>query len=335
LHNPEYFLADASKRGQGPIGVTRDEFYRRLEVAFRYLESEIAKGRITAYGVSSNTVIGAANARDTTELSRMLAAARAAAPDGHHFEVLQLPLNLLESAALFGVDASESVLATAQHARLAVLVNRPLNAIQGGSILRLASPDLPTNSGKFELARTNLLALEREFRSTIAPALELGKGLEVDDLFAWGDRIVEIEPRVESLVQWQEIESHLIAPELGKVLRALDGALTGDLAERFKDFRGRYLRDLEALFLATRVRAAERSKNRLDVIERALAPALDPSMRDEPLSRQALVLLRSLPGVTSVLLGARQPRYVEDALAALALPKLSDPVAGFAALRSP
>jgi len=40
-----------------------------------------------------------------------------------------------------------------------------------------------------------------------------------------------------------------------------------------------------------------------------------------------------LPGVTSTLLGARQPSYVKDALAALALPKPSDPVGALAALR--
>jgi len=135
-------------------------------------------------------------------------------------------------------------------------------------------------------------------------------------------------------VQWEEIESHLIAPELGKVLQALDGALKGELAEKFRDWRGRYLRDLEAVFLAMRLRAAERSRARLDTLFRALTPTLDAAVRSEPFSRQALLALRSVPGVTSILLGARKPAYVEDALAALRLPKLTDPVAPFAALRA-
>src|SRR6478735_8709175 len=46
LHNPEYFLADAAKRGQGPLATVRDEFYRRLEQAFRHLETEVERGRI-------------------------------------------------------------------------------------------------------------------------------------------------------------------------------------------------------------------------------------------------------------------------------------------------
>lgn len=326
LHNPEYYLADAAKRGQGPLGSIRDEFYARLERAFRYLEGEVAKGRIAYYGVSSNTVAGNPEARDTTDFSRMLAAAETAAPSGHHFRVLQLPLNLLETAAVF--RAGDSLLTQAHQRGVAVLANRPLNAIRGSSILRLAEPIRPEKAPKFEFVRGNLLALEREFRETIAPRIELGNDLQPDDLFAWGDRILEIEPRVESLVQWDEIENHVIAPELGKVFRGLDGALSGELAELYRDFRGRYLRDLEGLFLAMRNLAADRSLLRLNPIRNALgAPT-------EPLSRVALATLRGLPGLSCVLLGARSPAYVEDALASLALPTPDDPIGILAALRA-
>src|SRR6478736_1103845 len=333
LHNPEYFLADAAKRGQGPLGTVRDEFYRRLEQAFRHLETEVERGRIAYYGVSSNTATGAPAARDTSEFARMWAAAEAAAPGKHHFRVLQLPLNLLESSAAFEQGGAPSLLQQAQARHVAVLANRPLNAIRGGSILRLVDPNRPEKAPKFEFIRGNLLALEREFRETIAPSLELGGGLEADDLFAWGDRILEIEPRVSSLVQWEEIEAHVIAPELGKVLKGLDNALSGELAERFRDFRGRYLRDLEGLFLAMRNLAADRSAGRLRGVRSGLEAHLEPALSAEPLSRQALVTLRGVPGVSSVLLGARSVPYVDDALAALALPKPKDAIGALSALR--
>ncbi|HET7544329.1 MAG TPA: aldo/keto reductase, partial [Polyangiaceae bacterium] len=333
LHNPEYFLADAAKRGEGPLSTVRDEFYRRVEQAFRHLETEVARGRIAYYGVSSNTASGAPAARDTTEFSRMWAAAESASPGKHHFRVLQLPLNLLESNAAFEQGGTPSLLEQAQARAVAVLANRPLNAIRAGSILRLVEPIYPENSPKFELVRTNLLALEREFRETIAPALSLGGGLEADDLFAWGDRILEIEPRVSSSVQWEEIEAHVIAPELGKVLKGLDGALSGELGERYRDFRGRYLRDLEGLFLAMRKLAAERSASRLRGVQSSLQQQLEPGSRSEPLSRQALLTLRALPGLSSVLLGARSVSYVQDALAALALPKPENPLGILSALR--
>jgi len=117
------------------------------------------------------------------------------------------------------------------------------------------------------------------------------------------------------------------------VLRGLDGALSGELGERYRDFRGRYLRDLESVFYAMRQTAAERSAARLRPLRSAIEPFLDLRTREQPLSRQALLLLRSLPGVSSVLLGARKPEYVDDALAALALPKVEDARRALAALR--
>src|SRR6185369_13206078 len=107
----------------------------------------------------------------------------------------------------------------------------------------------------------------------------------------------------------------------------------GEFAERYRDFRGRYLRDLEGLFLAMRSKAADRSAGRLRALRSALEPYLDERVRKEPLSRQALSTLRALPGVTCVLLGARNPHYVEDALAALRLPGPKDAVGALAALR--
>jgi len=125
----------------------------------------------------------------------------------------------------------------------------------------------------------------------------------------------------------------VIAPELGKVLKGLDGALSGELAERFRDFRGRYLRDLQGLFLAMQNLAADRSARRLRVLQSGLEAYMGPGLSSEPMSRQALVTLRALPGVCSVLLGARSVEYVKDALLALALPKPKDPVSAVSALR--
>ena len=52
LHNPEYFLTysvifDPERRER--------EYYRRIKDAFIFLESEVSKGRISYYGISSNT----------------------------------------------------------------------------------------------------------------------------------------------------------------------------------------------------------------------------------------------------------------------------------------
>ena len=141
LHNPEYFFSDAVHRGlrADQLAATRDEFYRRLQEAFGYFESQVAAGRLRWYGVSSNTATAPADAPEATSLSRMWSAAHAAGGAGHHFRVLQLPMNLIESGAAFEPNNDgATVLEKAQALGVGVLVNRPLNAIVDNRLLRLA-----------------------------------------------------------------------------------------------------------------------------------------------------------------------------------------------------
>lgn len=149
LHNPEYFLSDAAHRDIGDLETTRREFYRRVEDAFAFFEEQVRGGILGAYGVSSNTVVAAADGAETTSLSRFLEAARAAGGAEHHFRVVQWPMNLFEGGAALerntGPGCGKTALETARDAGLRVLVNRPLNAILEGRLVRLsdASPAAP------------------------------------------------------------------------------------------------------------------------------------------------------------------------------------------------
>jgi aryl-alcohol dehydrogenase-like predicted oxidoreductase len=146
LHNPEYFLSDAAHRGATDLTARRDEFYRRIGEAFAFFEARARAGEIGAYGVSSNTCTAPRDGEETTSVTRFLEAARAAGGGAHHFRVLQLPMNLFESGAALeantGADGSRTALQEAAASGLAVLVNRPLNAIVGQRLARLsdASP---------------------------------------------------------------------------------------------------------------------------------------------------------------------------------------------------
>jgi aryl-alcohol dehydrogenase-like predicted oxidoreductase len=141
LHNPEYFFSDAVHRGLrvDQLAAARDEFYRRLQAAFAFFESQVAAGKLRHYGVSSNTATANADDPEATSLVRMWSAAEAAGGPGHHFRVLQLPMNLVESGAVFEPNNDgATVLEKAQELGVGVLVNRPLNAIVDNRLLRLA-----------------------------------------------------------------------------------------------------------------------------------------------------------------------------------------------------
>ena len=331
LHNPEYFLGDAKRRRQGALGPLRDEFSRRLREAFAFLETEVAAGRIAWYGVSSNTAVLPPDDPEATSLSRMLESAALAAGPGHHFRVLEIPLNLFESGAAMLLDAApdpgQTVLQAAAREGLGVLVNRPLNAYVEEGMVRLADiaaeSDFPADSVD-ETLRV-VAALEAEFRAEIAPRLQNPKGgPSPSEWFRWADQLASLPGHVKSLEQWEQVEEGMIAPMIGQAVQALDRALGGAMAGVWQSWRDRYLPALEALLGAFRLRAAHHSQSVSNRIAAALNPHLPLARRSETLSRKTLWILASTPGVSCVLLGMRHPDYVADGMEILKWPPLPD-----------
>jgi hypothetical protein len=332
LHNPEYFLSEAAHRGVSDLARLRDEFYGRLRAAFAYLETRVAAGQVQWYGVSSNTLVTAADEPDAVSLSRLLDAAREAGGAGHHCRVVQCPMNLFESGALLrpntGPDGTRSVLQLAQAEGLALLVNRPLNAIppDGRAMVRLADRAVEPQAAPFETLRGRVWALEEEFRREIAAHIHHGgQGLPPSDYFRWAEELARVRPQVQNLEHWEQVEGQMVAPHINQVLQALSRHLRDDLGDRWQDWRERYLPELLALLREMRREAAVQSRDRAAAIAAALDPLLPEDRRKEPLSRKALWTLVSTPGVACVLVGMRTPAYVEDALAVLRWAPLADP----------
>jgi aryl-alcohol dehydrogenase-like predicted oxidoreductase len=91
LHNPEYFLKS---------GGDHAEYYKRIKVAFQYLETEVTQGRIKHYGVSSNTLPSDKEDAEATSLEILLEIAKEIG--AKNFSVIQFPFNLYEPDAALG-----------------------------------------------------------------------------------------------------------------------------------------------------------------------------------------------------------------------------------------
>jgi hypothetical protein len=331
LHNPEYFLSDAKHRGEKNLSALREQFYGRLLAAFVFFETQVAAGRLGCYGVSSNSSTAEPDDPEATSLSLMLeaatAAARKAGATTHHFAVLQCPMNLFESGALLtlntGPGNGRSLLELARQEGIAVLLNRPLNAIQTagatqGGMVRLAELPIEPPAAPFEQQRDKVAALEQEYRREIAAQIQpAGQGLRPNDYFTWAEELTRVRPAVQNLEYWDQIENQMIAPHINQVLRVLSQSLTGDLGERWHQWRDRYLPELLLLLRELRREATLKSREKTQAIARLLDPLLPEGKRKETLSRKALWVLASTPGVTCVLNGMRTPAYVEDSLAVL------------------
>lgn len=138
LHNPEYYLKWARSQEQ-PITAARNEYYRRIQQAFAHLESEVSAGRIRSYGISSNTFPGSSRDAAFTSLATVWDIAESLSPH-HSFRVIEFPMNLLETGAMLEKNqpGGKTLMEFAIAKKLGVLINRPLNAIVGERLVRLA-----------------------------------------------------------------------------------------------------------------------------------------------------------------------------------------------------
>ncbi len=351
LHNPEYFLSEAKNRNLSinalQLQDLRQEFYRRLEKAFAYLESQVAAGRLQYYGVSSNTCTAKPDDPEATSLSRMLEAAHNAARQTgqmhHHFHVLQLPMNLFESGALLvqntGKDHAETVLSLAREQEIAVLANRPLNAIpgKGAGMIRLADPQAEISNTNFEAQHPKVAALEHDYQQVLGPNIPRPeKGASPLDYFNWAEELKRVRPSVQNLEHWDQIESHTIAPHVNRVFQLLTKHFEGRKEEEkiWESWREKYVPELVALLKVMRMEAAQKSAKKLSELRQIIDPYLPENKHSEPFSRKALWTLASTPGVTTVLNGMRHPVYVEDSLTILQWELLPNPRPIFEALQN-
>ncbi|MGD9900590.1 MAG: aldo/keto reductase, partial [Calditrichaceae bacterium] len=177
LHNPEYYLGWAVRNGIS-MAKARAEYDRRIKNAFVYLETEVKKGRIQYYGISSNTFPVYSDDPQFTSLERVWEIAESISPD-HHFRVIQLPLNLFENTAvtLSNQSGNKSVLQFAAEKKIAVLVNRPLNAFISNKLFRLVElhhvekPSMPVTEGLLK----KIIDEETVFIKDILPKLNMEK----------------------------------------------------------------------------------------------------------------------------------------------------------------
>jgi hypothetical protein len=201
-------------------------------------------------------------------------------------------------------------------------------------LLRLASVRVPGGAIDLEAQLDLLDTLESEYRTTVASHLQSPEGaVSPADFFRWSDDLRGILSRIDGLEHWDAMESQRIMPRLAQALQALDRHLTGDIGEEWHRWRARYVPELQKALAEIGRAAAEKSRAVTAMIAQVIDPLLPPERRGESLSRKALWVVASTPGVSSVLVGLRSPAYVEDAAAVLSWPPLPDPLAVYRAIR--
>ncbi len=133
VHNPETQLGR----------ISREEFDRRLLLAFETLERAVDDGKIRIYGTATwNGYRNPPEAKDYLSLAAVVALAEKAGGKQHHFKVIQLPLNLGMSEALSAANQTVgekqmTLLEAAQALDLAVMCSA---AVLQGQLTRNLPP---------------------------------------------------------------------------------------------------------------------------------------------------------------------------------------------------
>ncbi len=310
LHNPEYFLEDIAHRRE-VTAADHDEFYRRVGEAFRFLEAKVAEGKIRWYGASSNNFVHTPTLPTATSVARCFEQAPGLS-SGHHFRVVQFPLNLHEAGGVLtpnndGVPALDYC----KRQGLGVLANRPLNAFRQNELVRLADwvapgvspPGIESLSEKLEPLREQ----ENAFEQWAGEPVRLGAGGTFTEL------LLGIVPKVWSLAHWEQVAGRHVVEPMQAWLIQMQQQFQQEprwIAWRdgFVELVNPALRDVREYLAARQQPVSDRVRARLR--EAGYADG------QRTLSRLALDVLAGLDGLSSVLLGMRRREYVGDAFGA-------------------
>ncbi len=299
LHNPEYYLVWCQQQGV-PIDEARDNYYDRIRDAFDHLEEEVAEGRIRFYGISSNTFPASEDSYEWTSLDRL--------PKKPNFKVIQFPMNLLEGEGITLLPADG----------LAVMINRPLNAIVDNRLIRLA--DSPAETGipeeEIQVFVQAIFKLEELFFRGVLAHVDDSTNIKWEEIFSVGKSLLYSWREFESAEHWKEILNHDLLPRVERGVHHL----TQSLNEEVKAWVEAYLRALRPAFHAVTRYYKQLALERTSPIKEAVRSCHADWASADSLSRMALRALRTTQGITTTLVGMRRAAYVDDVLAELSQP---------------
>ncbi len=323
IGEPELLLTQTEPGDEAQREQAADRVYDELGKAFAFLEAEVEDGRLRFYGVSSSAFAGEPNEPGLLSLERVMDVARTTAGQGHHFRVIRVPLNLLESQAALvqnqwrhGVD---SLIGTAGVQGVAVLGERPLLAMWCDALLNLGQViEAPRASAATLIAE--LEDREREFQREFAPHLRIrGDTMAPTTLFTLAPLLGEALRDARAPGQIEELYLARIAPRLAATVHAIDRAFqTGD-GRSWETWKDRYLRAFSETVDAVRYEAGRRTRKTAAILDEAITPDSGDSSSVGPFHKKALWLLSHVDGVCSTLVDVTTEAQPEDLLDILEL----------------
>lgn len=315
LHNPEYFLTYSNLAS---LEEKQREYYRRIKEAFIYLETEVENGRVSYYGISSNTFVETDEKNNFTSLEKVYEIATEISDD-NHFAVIQFPLNLIERGAVSNKNQQQNektLLEFASEKNLGVIVNRPLNAISNNKIIRLSDfiisekrsrdeiTDLVSSLSEIENKLSedfvNKIDLDTVDKNNLIECLSIGKLL--------GDNF----DKFESPNQFKDMKEMYLIPRANFAINQI-GKYFGQ-GKHVVNQLNNYALTVSIALDSVESDLARHWNEKNKIFHSELDKYLDDKERKLNLSQKAILLINSLTGISSTLVGMRKIKYVKNVL---------------------
>lgn len=313
LHNPEYFLtysiiSDPERRER--------EYYRRIKNAFIHLESEVKRGRISYYGISSNTFAEKETKQNFTSLEKVIAIANEIS-EQNHFAVVQFPMNLIENGGmniLNHQNQTKTFLQITGENNLGVLVNRPLNAISKNKLVRLA--DYPVTENRNENEIFSLIDdLNKQESNLIEKyinymGLSASQKKNVTDCISLSAILKSNCRRFDSPGNFNEIKSTYLIPRANFAINEIGKSYPNDenVVRALRNFAVTTNILLDSIFSIL----AKNKNLDNEIFHKAIDKFANNEQQKLSLSQKAILLINSVPEVTTTLVGMKSPNYVDD-----------------------
>ena len=337
LHNPEYFL-DSPAAKELELEELRHEYYNRIKNAFEFLETEVSAGRISYYGISSNSFGKPADEQIFTSLEECHKISNSPSPSerglgGSGFAVIQFPFNLVEKGAITNLNQqgeTKTLLGFASEHKYGTLVNRPLNAITDKGLKRLADFTVITENTKLEeaqiVAEISLLeSMEEEFLKEYLPVLNLSKDINdnISSFLKAGVMLKENWKNFGSIENFNDVKKRFLIPRVNSAIStiAYSANVTAEMKENLDKIAqqiNKLTGIIESIYgLMANISSKEIHKELDGIIE-------SEKFNKLTLSQKALNMLTSLDEISCVLVGMRQNTYVDDVVESMKADKIGN-----------
>ncbi len=351
LHNPEYFFLHAMKSEDADLTAIREEFYTRIKQAFIYFERAVKAGQISWYGVSSNSFGYESQTYEFVSVENLLSLAKQASKiinsdeNLHHFSVAQAPMNLYEADILVQqnqMNASCSFLSFCRDNHIGVLVNRPLNAFHSNKLHRMVDyQTFQTHDHKQQILLDiqNVSIHEQTFHNNLLSKAQAFPSFVslLSPVFEWGKKLAETVFQIstnENIKAYAErsIWKNIIETANDVEMRILN--LSHQIHHEEKNTITQWFIDWQTWLQKYRFLIGEtithieqyyhREKNELSqMIHQIINEEIETDYHSLALDQKSLLILTSIPEISSVLTGLRRVEYCQKAFKIFVLPPIA------------